>query len=278
MIVLLFAIFASITFSQDIDRLSDQVSRGSTEQKRNALGQLRDLHAESASRIAVRALSDPDEMIRATAIGAIIYLPAAEVATALVPMLSDKAEFIRREAAYALGEVRSVDAVGKLNEVVQKDRAPIVRGAAAAALGKIGSEAAVESLTAVLKRSGSDEYLRRAAARSIGQIAERSRFGRLDAPLSRATPGDFLPAKYKKIVATATTPRASAAFQAPLKLLIKAAANRKESDDTRREIAFALGAIGDGSAVPFLQANLNSTDIYLAEICREALLKIGPPK
>ena len=42
----------------------------------------------------------------------------------------------------------------------------------------------------------------------------------------------------------------------------------------RREAAFALGAIGDKSAVPVLQSNLGSEDYYLAEICLESLRKI----
>jgi HEAT repeat protein len=50
--------------------------------------------------------------------------------------------------------------------------------------------------------------------------------------------------------------------------------NNNESDDTRRESAFALGAIGDAAAKPVLQRFVSSPDPYLAEICREALLKI----
>jgi HEAT repeat protein len=50
--------------------------------------------------------------------------------------------------------------------------------------------------------------------------------------------------------------------------------NSSESEDVKREAAFALGAIGDAAAIPVLQANLNDQDYYLAQISREALRKI----
>jgi HEAT repeat protein len=158
---------------------------------------------------------------------------------------------------------------------MQRDKAQIVRAAAAAALGKIAVESAVDALAAVLKRppGASDEYLRRTAARSIGQIAEHSRH----VIISVATPRDFLPTKYKPISQSSNYLPAPAAFRTPLRILLKVASNQREDNDTRREAAFALGAIGDPSAKPFLSANVNSEDTYLAEICREALLKISDP-
>ena len=49
--------------------------------------------------------------------------------------------------------------------------------------------------------------------------------------------------------------------------------NPKESNDTRREAAFALGETRDKSALSVLQSNLNNPDYYLAEICLEAIEK-----
>ncbi len=50
--------------------------------------------------------------------------------------------------------------------------------------------------------------------------------------------------------------------------------SKNESNDTRREAAFALGEIGSTPAVSVLRSHLKSPDPYLAEICKEALLKI----
>jgi HEAT repeat protein len=58
-------------------------------------------------------------------------------------------------------------------------------------------------------------------------------------------------------------------------VLINVLRNTSESDDTRREAAYSLGAIGDAKAVTTLQTFASASDPYLAEICREALLKIG---
>lgn len=274
--VLFIALLVLSTFAQDPGRFAGPLVSGNSEQKRDALLQLRLYNSEAASRIAAAAISDPDELVRATAIGAIGRLPASEVSTLLVPLLSDKAEFIRREAAYTLGEVRSLDAVSPLSLVVAKDKASIVRAAAAAALGKIGSQSGLDALANIFrKRPGSGtEYLRRVAAHSIGEIAEKVRFGTNERGLTQTTPTNFLPQKYKRPVAPTNPEPPVPAFSGALSLLLKAANDRRESADTRREIAFALGAIGDPSAIKFLNANASSPDVYLAEICKEALLKI----
>ena len=54
--------------------------------------------------------------------------------------------------------------------------------------------------------------------------------------------------------------------------------NKTEADDTRREAAFALGAIGDEAATATLDAAIDSDDPYLAEIAKEAKLKIESQK
>ena len=51
------------------------------------------------------ALSDNEPIVRATAASSVTFLPKPEAAAALLPLLGDKDEFVRREAAYALGVV-----------------------------------------------------------------------------------------------------------------------------------------------------------------------------
>ncbi len=267
-----FACFAGNSPAQSIEILAERVRSGSAEQKRNALFDLRNLRTAAASRAAAPALTDADELVRATAASSVVFLPKDEACSLIVPQLDDKAEFVRREAAFALGNVGSTCAVEPIIRVLKKDRETIVRAAAAAGLGGIGDPVAVEALTGILKRKPktNDEYLRRAAARAIGQIAEMVRGGRRQT----VTPQDFLPEKYK-YAALADLPAASSTqFRTAVTVLLKAAVNAKETDDTRREAAFALGGIGDRSAVAYLTANLTNKDTYLAEICREALLKM----
>lgn len=264
--------FAQTVAAQDIGRLADLIKTGNSENKRDALHQLLTLRLEAASRAAVPALSDADEIVRATAANAVIFLPPAEAARVLTPLLNDKAEFVRLETAYALGETRAADAVPALVGALQKDRSIMARSAAVSALGKIGSVSAVTALESILRRPANDNeaFLRRSAARSIGEIAEIGRAGRHQT----ATPQDFLPEKYKVPVGPVTRDALSA-FHSSVLTLINVAASKRETDDTRREAAYALGAIGDSAATAFLTQNLSNPDNYLAEICKEALLKIS---
>ena len=204
-----------------------------------------------SSRVAASALGDGEPIVRATAARAVLSLPGDEAAEMLLPLLQDKEEFVRQEAAYALGETRSRRAVAPLVTALERDKRESVRGAAAVALGLIGDEAAVMPLagrlTARIRASGlfskitrgktvENEFVRRAAARSLGQIKSR----------------------------------------AGLPALIETLADERSEDDVRRETAHSLGLLGDAAAVPALRAALSSRDPYLSRIAYEALLKIAP--
>lgn len=255
----------------DAARLQSQIERGSKEEKRAALFDIRNLRSASASRIALPALRDKDEVVRATAASSVIFLPREEAARAVVPLLDDKAEFVRREAAYALGEIGHSLATAPLVKLIRGKAMPEVRTAAAVGVGKIGDTSAIEGLIAVLRSNPreDEEFLRRSAARSVGQIAQIKRTGER----SVLTPQNFLPDKFKDLGPEGGGGKI-AEFATAVDVLIAVLRNNSESDDTRREAAFALGAIGDPRAIPALQTNSSASDPYLAEICREALLKI----
>ena len=111
--------------------------------------------------------------------------------------------------------------------------------------------------------------LRSAAAKSIGQIAEKMRTGKV----TILTPQNFLPEKYKDLGSKPTAGLLSH-FSNAERALIRALESSSEADDTRREAAFSLGAIGDPSAETILSKYTSSPDPYLAEISREALMKL----
>jgi HEAT repeat protein len=251
-----------------ISHLRAQIASDSIEAKRTALFEIRNYSSADASRLALPALTDKDEIVRSTAASSVIFLPKAEAARALLPLLGDRAEFVRREAAHALGEVGDASATSSLATLMQRDKVLEVRTAAAVSLGRIGDSSAVNALVGVLQKKPTedDEFLRRSAARSIGQIAQMQTSG----ATAVLTPQNFLPDKFKDLNTGAAQTNLSAATS----VLIRVLTNSSESDDTRREAAFALGAIGDPVAKPTLQRFVTSPDPYLAEICREALLKI----
>lgn len=270
-VLLVFSAHASAQTS--FENFAETIERGSAEQKRDALFQIRNLKSAEASRVAVPALRDAAEIVRATAAFSVIFLPKTEAFAVLSPLLQDKSALVRRETAYALGKVGDANAVNLLLQTFQKDKIAEVKTAAIVALGAIGDASAITELTKILQRKPSEkeEFWRRSAARSIGQIAQIIQTDKTRV----TTPKNFLPDRYKQPDAPkyADLSEQFPAFRPATAILIQVLQNRKESGDVRREAAFALGAIGDETAFAILQSNLNAEDYYLAEICREALLK-----
>ena len=230
-----------------INKQRQRLSAGDPEERRDALMVLGSLHRAAASREALVGLSDSSPMVRAVATKAILSLGLEESVTALLPLLNDKDEFVRRETAYALGLTGSHQATESLTKLLLNDKEDGVRASAAVALGAIADESAVVTLANVLgtevgtgtgKKGKAEKniFVLRAAARSLGQIKSRA-----------AVPA-----------------------------LVAALSNEKMVDDVRREAAFALGSIGDPSAVPALRLASSSTDPYLAETAHQALRKIEP--
>lgn len=218
------------------------------EERRDAVSQLGALRHPDASRAAVSALKDPSPIVRATAASAILALPSEASVTNLIPLLSDKDEFVRREAAYALGKTRGSNAVAPLIDRLLTDKQDGVRGAAAVALGEISDATAVSALASVLisqavvagtkknkkSKKEANPFVLRSAARALGQIGSRA-----------AVPA-----------------------------LIAAVQNEKADDDVRRESAGALGAIGDPSSISPLRTVLTARDPYLSRAAHEAIQKI----
>jgi len=228
-----------------IDTQRQRLTSSDPEECRDALMRLGALHRVAASREAMVGLTDASPMVRAVATKAILSIGADESVAALVPLISDKDEFVRREVAYALGLTRSHQATGALTNLLLNDKEDGVRSAAAVGLGEIGDETAVVTLANVLtpvaknqgkRKTEKNVFVLRAAARSLGQIKSRAGVPALVATLS----------------------------------------DEKQVDDVRREAALALGAIKDPAAVPALQNAANSGDPYLAQAAFQSLHKINP--
>jgi HEAT repeat protein len=235
-----------------IEKQKARLSSVEEEERRDAVSQLGAMHRPEASSVAVPGLKDISPSVRATAANSILSLPEEEAAVSLIPVLSDKDEFVRREVAYALGKTRSRSGVQPLIEALLTDKLDGVRGAAAVALGEIGDASAVSSLAAVLnsqviataskKKSKSKKeqnpFVLRAAAHSLGQIGNREGVAALVAVLG----------------------------------------NEKTEDDVRRESASALGLIRDPSSIPALRAAVTAADPYLSKAAHEAIQAILKPK
>ncbi len=219
------------------------------EDRRDAVLLLGLIARPESSRAAAVALSDRSAIVRATATRAVLSLPPEKAAALLIPLLRDRSEFVRQEAAYALGNTKSRTSVQALITVLEKDRSAGARGAAAVALGEIADESAtlplIEAFVQPRQASGlvnrirrrkveENEFVRRSAVRSLGQISSRA-----------AVPA-----------------------------LIDILSRQDASDDVRREAARALGMIGDPAAIPALRGVLTARDPYLARAAYEALRRL----
>ena len=228
-----------------IERQQQRLSSGDEEDRRDALMRLGAMRSEAASRVALAGLSDVSPIVRVTAAKAILSLPPAQSAAALLPLLQDKDEFVRREVAYSLGVTRSRTATDALSERLLNDKEAGVRGAAAVALGHIGDESAVIALASALapqlsapakskRKPEENPFVLRAAAVALGQIKNR----------------------------------------AGVPALLFAVNNEKFPYDVRREAARSLGLIGDPSAIPALQSASLSEDPFLSRLAHESLRKL----
>ena len=233
----------------EIEKQRERLISPEVEERRDAVMRLAALRRPEASRAVIAALKDALPIVRATAAGAVLWLPGDEAAAALVPLLGDKDEFVRQETAYALGRTGSRTAVTPLIERLSSDKKNGVRGAAAVALGQLGDETAVVPLANVLapetasggtrktrgSRNKENVFILRAAAASLGQI--RSKAG--------------MPA------------------------LLAALEDETTATDVRREAARSLGLIGDPAAEPALRKVLTASDAHLGQTAFEALRRIS---
>lgn len=237
----------NLTPSQaEIERQRQRLNSSDVEERRDAIMRLGSMRLAAASRAAVPSLNDASPIVRATAAKAILSIGAEESVSSLLPLLSDKDEFVRREAAYALGLTHSHAATAALSDLLLNDKEDGVQAAAAIALGHIADEAAVVALVGTLapelsapakkKRKREDNvFVLRAVATALGLIKSRA--------------------------GTAA--------------LISVLSNEKLPSDVRRESARSLGLIGDRTAEPALRAASMAADPYLAQIAAEALKKLS---
>jgi HEAT repeat protein len=232
----------------EIEKQRLRLSSENVEDRRDALMRLGAMHNKDASRAALAGLGDAAAIVKVSAAQSILSLPGEESARNLIPLLSDKDEFVRRESAYALGKTGSPMAVAPLTALLLNDKIDEVRGAAAVALGQIGDETAVSPLVSILnpqvgaatskqkqkRKRPENPFVLRAAARSLGQIGSR----------------------------------------AGLPALLHALQDEQGDPDVRRESATALGMVGDSSALPSLRDALTALDPYLSQAAQAAIQKI----
>ena len=79
----------------EIQRQRQRLSASDPEERRDALMKLGAMRRASASRQAVVGLTDASPIVRAVATKAILSMPTEESVAALLPLVSDKDEFVK---------------------------------------------------------------------------------------------------------------------------------------------------------------------------------------
>jgi cyclophilin family peptidyl-prolyl cis-trans isomerase/HEAT repeat protein len=123
-----------------------------------------------------RYLSHRDPAVRARAVLAVGRLQDSTSAPSLLPLLADPVVAVRREAAFALGQIGRREARAGLEHALE-DHDPEVVDLALEAIGKLGDHASTPAVTRFLD-SGS-ALLRRDAAVALWRIADTTAAGAL---------------------------------------------------------------------------------------------------
>jgi beta-lactamase regulating signal transducer with metallopeptidase domain len=183
-----------------------------------------------------------------------------KVVAALGAALRDSVASVRLDAAYALGELESADAVAPLTAQLGRDLDAKVRRMIAWALGQIESREATGPLGRAAQGDASTE-VREMAVWAMGEIEDPAAIPALEAVLRDASP------ELRGQAAWAIGSIEPSA--APQGLL---AALNDASSEVRLRATWALGQIEDGAAVPGLMPLLKDSD---PEVRKAAFWAVG---
>lgn len=263
---------AQLAIAQKSLNQTPSITSADPEERRSAIYLLRlDCRPESA-RSAVVLANDPLPVVRASVAPLLACLPPAEAESHLVKLLADESPFVRKEAAYAFSDLTEPVGSAFLISAFARESDAEVRAAIITSIGAVGSSDALNLLIRILENRSKKEteFLRAAAARSIGQIAQRLSTGRFD----RAQPQSFLPEKFKNLKPTNAL-EAFPVFANAVPPLEAAALDRSEDFEIRRAAVFSLGAIGSNRSLAVVRSAAASSDPFLSQIAHEALVRLG---
>ncbi|MER3430112.1 MAG: hypothetical protein C4324_03540 [Blastocatellia bacterium] len=266
------AFCAGFTFAQSAGNLSALIKSSDAEQRRTAIYLLRlDCRPDSVRPVVFLA-NDPLPIVRASAAPLFACLPTQEAEPLLAQLLTDESSFVRKEAAYAFSKFTDSRESLALISAFGRETDPEVKAAIVVSLGAIGGQEAVHLLVRLLQKRPNLEssFLLAAAARSIGQIAQRLSTGCFDSTI----PQSFLPGKFKNL-SRANSLEAVPEFEIAIRPLESIAADERKEYDVRRAAIFSLGTIGSERSLAVVRSAAVSSDPFLSEIAREALVRLG---
>lgn len=175
LLILLAATIGAALFVQpqpqdsELARLAARLSSDDEEERFDAAVSLSILRSKEAAAALRAALDDVSERVRAAAINGLAGMGDTQSASLIAAkLLEDKSLHVRKQAAYALGELQSSESRSSLI-VALRDKNAEMRGAAAFALGQYRDESAIEPLIVALKDKS--DFVRAQSARALGRHA-----------------------------------------------------------------------------------------------------------
>ncbi len=234
-----------------------------------------------------------------------------EAATALGEALrNDKSSGVRRTAASSLGELGGAGASKQLLEALNSAKEPVVRGSIVLALENFKDDAAVVARLHTIAREDSSYRARGAALRAIGHLKGAGAYETLVAAVNADSPDGFLrnaalnglgalgddnavpllrdwAAPGKEMDSRQAAIGSLARLQKDNKELTQVIAGYLQDSHfpVRRTAIYALGGRGDASAIPALEAMLQSKGLSIEmqptikeqiERLKNPLAKSGP--
>jgi HEAT repeat protein/beta-lactamase regulating signal transducer with metallopeptidase domain len=195
-------------------------------------------HDERVVKALTGALSDSDAEVRKEAVFALGQLRAAGTARAIAAALQDSDAEVRQQAAFALGQLRSEGSVNALIGALE-DKDAEVRQQAVFALGQIRSASASKALTGALADASAE--VRQQAAFALGQLRDPGSAAALAAALKDSDADVRQQAAFA--LGQLRVPASAGALTGAL----------KDADaDVRQQAVFALGQLRSTDAVPAL--------------------------
>ena len=246
------------------------------------------LSAEQQAKL-VKALDHYDPAIRSGAARVIARQKFAGTGDALIKAVNDSQAEVRYAAMRALGAIRDERAVGALTEQLAYYKKGEGAWAALDALAHLAAPASVPLFRERLQDK--DPYIRRAAAEGLGRTGDASaadlleqRVNADDSAMVRAA-CTFALQKLGRNYAGRLVDMMSSSKLIPQveEYLVELGApmvsvmtpHLQESDPAIREaVANVLGAIGDASSVPTLEAAAKDADASVAAAAKRALARI----
>jgi HEAT repeat protein len=246
------------------------------------------LTADQTGRL-IKALDHYDPSVRAGAARVIARLELADAGEALIKAVNDSQAEVRYASMRALGAIGEQRAITALTEQLNYYKKGEGAWSALEALARIGSKASVPQFRD--RWQDKDEYIRRAAMEGIGRAGDTestdaleraattddSAMVRLAATFALQKLGRNYSARIVDLMASEKVTAQAQDYLVELgpSMAPTLGPRLQEPDANLREaVADVLGAIGDPSAIPPLEAATKERDASVASAAKRALARL----